>query len=148
MRTVALRYAENFSPECGTIAAHQEVIEHEGSVWYGKFGSPISASVAGKLLRADTPRILLIRSGGADRWWAHVDRIQRERPDESLIPSYYERVGDKFNCWFHVPRFERAPKDVMSHCVVASSGRTLSNASRHSMSPYFIIDYKPKEQED
>ena len=141
MKTVALRYAENFAPECGTIAAHQKVIEREGSVWYGKFGNPLSALVAREILKAETPRILLIRSGGVERWWAHVEDIQRERPDESLIPSYYNSVGDKFKCWFHVTRFERAPQDVMSHCVVASSGRTLSNASRHSMSPYFIVDY-------
>lgn len=140
MRTIALRFAENFAPESGTIAAHQEVINREGSVWYGKFGSPVSRSVAGTILEDPDPRILLIHSGGADRWWAHVDKIQRERPDASLVPSYYDRVGDKFSCWFHVTRFEKAPKDVMSKCVVPSSGRSLSSASRHSMSPYFVID--------
>lgn len=30
----------------------------------------------------------------------------------------------------------------MSKCVVISSGKPLSLASRRSMSPYFIIDYQ------
>lgn len=142
MRTVALRYAETFSPEGGTILAHRKVVEREGSVWYGKFGAPVSAKNVEALLSADDPMILLVHSGGTDRWWAHVDAVQRKTPDERLIPSYYERVGlEKFKCWFHVTGFERAERDVMSKCVVPSSGRKLSSASRHSMSPYFVIDY-------
>ena len=147
MRTIALRFAENFAPEGGTIAAHQEVIDREGSVWYGKFGSPISMAVADAITKADDSRILLVRSGGSERWWAHLDEVQRDRPEEKLIPPYYDRVGDKFSCWFHVTKFERASKDVMQQCIVVSSGRPLSNASRHSMSPYFIIDYN-ESQED
>lgn len=77
MGTAALRYAENFAPEYGTIAAHQDVIKREGSVWYGKFGSPISALVAGELLKTDDPRILLIRSGGTGFECASKDVMSR-----------------------------------------------------------------------
>ena len=42
MDTVALRFAENFAPSCGTIAAHQEIIDEKGFAWYGKLGNPIS----------------------------------------------------------------------------------------------------------
>lgn len=47
------------------------------------------------------------------------------------------QTGD---CQNKVSRFEKAERNVMSKCVVASSGKTLSIASRHSMSPYFIIE--------
>lgn len=40
--------------------------------------------------------------------------------------------------------FEPADKFVMSQCVAVSSGRVLSSASRHSMNPYFIVDYTAK----
>ena len=36
MKTIALRFGEHFSPACGTIAAHQEIIDKSGYVWYGK----------------------------------------------------------------------------------------------------------------
>ena len=78
----------------------------------------------------------------SNRYWAYIDAVQRDTPDPSAIPKYYRDIIDKFNTWFRVTRFEDAPKNILSQCTVASSGATLSQASRHSMSPYFIIDYK------
>lgn len=141
MRTIALRYAENFAPDCGTIASHVALIERYGFVWYGKLGSPVSRAASDAMLMSKDPMFLLIHSGGPERFWAHCVEIQREVPDIQHIPSYYRANASKFGCWFKVVGFERAQKDVMSRCVVASSGKTLSLASRHSMSPYFIIDY-------
>lgn len=141
MRTVALRFAENFAPDCGTIAAHQELIEKFGHVWYGKLGSAVSRKTADEILTGDDPMILLIHSGGQDRWWAHIERIQREAPPLEEIPSYYRKNANDFGCWFRVSSFEPAEKAVMSQCIVASSGKVLSSASKHSMSPYFIIDF-------
>ena len=42
MRTIALRFAENFSPPEGTIKAHEGVISEKGYVWYGKMGNCVS----------------------------------------------------------------------------------------------------------
>ncbi|MDO4182728.1 MAG: hypothetical protein Q4E12_03870 [Coriobacteriia bacterium] len=142
MRTVALRFAENFAPPCGTIAAHEDVIAELGFVWYGKLGSPVSARVAEGILAEGDSKILLIHSGGTDRWWAHVVAITRETPPKEGIPAYYRDDAADFSCWFKVARFERADPRVMSKCYVASSGKVLTEASRHSMSPYFIIDVK------
>ncbi|MCR9035421.1 hypothetical protein [Tractidigestivibacter montrealensis] len=144
MRTVALRFAENFAPDCGTVATHEAVIRKLGYVWYGKLGSAVSAKTAGDILLNDDPRLLLIHSGGQDRWWCHIDAIKREVPPAEGIPSYYRDKAKDFGCWFRIRRFERAEPDVMSKCRVISSGRILTSASRHSMSPYFIIDYAAK----
>lgn len=142
MKTVALRFAENFAPECGTIAAHKQILDNLGSVWYGKLGSPMSKTICGSILDVADPKILLIHSGGTDRWWLHVDAISRELPSQGSYPEYYGNLADKMGCWLHVCRFEKADQKVMSKCVVISSGKPLSLASRRSMSPYFIIDYQ------
>ena len=142
MRTVAFRFAENFAPKCGTIAAHEELSFENGFVWYGKLGATVSAKTSKEILGNDDPAILLVHSGGTDRWWAHVEAIQRETPDLCEIPAYYRDRADDFGCWFKVTRFEKADPKVMSCCFVSSSGKVLTEASRHSMSPYFIIDYK------
>lgn len=42
MKTLALRFGETFSPECGTIATHQQVIDEKGCVWWGKTGASVS----------------------------------------------------------------------------------------------------------
>lgn len=137
--SIALRYADNFAPDGGTIAAHQAVIERLGSVWYGKFGTAVAKAKAGLVLAQDDPRILLIHSGKGDRWWAHIDAISRTAPDGGY-PAYYGSDLSKFHCWFHVTRIEKAEHGVMSEWIVPSSGRPLSSASRHSMSPYFFIE--------
>ncbi|KFI67789.1 hypothetical protein [Bifidobacterium magnum] len=145
MKTIALRFAENFAPDCGTIKAHRELIDQLGHVWYGKLGNPVSEKVAKDILKEDDPQILLIHSGGQDRWWAYVSEIQRDILPLEEIPSYYRNKADDFGCWFKVSKFEKAPKNVMSHCFVTSSGKSLTSASRHSMSSYFIIEYRPEK---
>lgn len=140
MRTIALRFSNNFAPENGTIAAHEEVIKRNGYVWYGKLGSRISMKSTSSIMENDNPKILLIHSGATGRYWAYVNKVQNTVPDINGIPSYYREQAENFKTWFRVTAFEEAPKNVMAQCHVASSGAPLSNASRHSMSPYFIID--------
>ena len=148
MRTVALRFADNFAPECGTIAAHEQVIEKVGHVWYGKLGTKVSEKMLKTIMKAEEPKILLIRSGKAERYWAYVSKAQNELPPLEEVPEYYRDNHEKFQTWFCVTRFEKASKNIMSECTVASSGALLGHASRHSMSPYFIIETRGKNAED
>lgn len=141
MKTVALRFAENFAPDCGTIAAHQQLIDTKGFVWYGKLGSAVSSSTSCAILANKDPRILLIHSGGFGRYWLHVSAISRDTPPLFDIPEYYRDMAEKMKTWFRVTAIETAQKDVMSHCFVASSKKVLTEASRQSMSPYFIVEY-------
>lgn len=141
MKTIALRYGENLAPENGTIGAHQELIDQLGYVWYGKFGSPVSRSVVQEVLGNDDPRILLIHSGGQKRYWAHIDAIQREVPPLDAIPMYYRSIATKIKSWIKIVKIQEAASNVLSRCTVASSGKSLREASRSSMSPYFIINY-------
>ena len=145
MKTIALRFGEHFSPACGTIAAHQQLIDELGYVWYGKMSSPVAARIVEELKELEDTRILLINSGKADRYWAHVAEIRKEAPPLDGIPEYYRDMTEKFKTWFKVTEFEPAPRDIMSKCFVVSSGNALSEVSRHSMSPYFIIEYKETE---
>lgn len=117
------------------------LIKKNGYVWYGKLGSAVSIKVINDLMKNDSPRILLIHSGGSKRYWAYIDGIQRNEPKRTDIPEYYRNIAEKFNTWFHVIDIADAERDVMAKCIVASSGDVLSNVSRHSMSPYFIVDY-------
>lgn len=143
MKTISLRYAENFAPECGTIQAHQDMIEKNGYVWYGKMSSPFSNKVITEVLNNEKPKVLLIRSGGKERYWAYIDKIQKETPPLDEIPEYYRNFAEtRFKSWLRVIRFEKAPKDIMSYCYVVSSGSSLSTASKHSLNPYAFIEVK------
>ena len=142
MRTIALRFGEHFSPKEGTIAEHQKLIEQYGFVWYGKMGSSVNDHTVKSILNNDNPMILLIRSGKTERYWATVTEIKHELPQIELIPEYYRDIAKTVKTWFKISCFQLAEKDVMSRCVIVSSGKSLSEVSRHSMSPYFIIEYK------
>ena len=142
MKTISLRYTDKFAPRNGTIAAHKELIKVNGFVWYGKMGAAISKNVSDMLLESSDPKFLLIHSGFIERYWVHFDCISREIPPFEQFPEYYHGIAKNFNTWFRVTSFENADKNVISKCVVSSSRMPLSEASKHSMSPYFIIDYK------
>ena len=147
MKTIALRFGEHFSPECGTIAAHKKLIDELGYVWYGKMGNPVATRIVEELKSLEDTKILLINSGKADRYWAHISEIKKETPNLMGIPEYYRDLTEKFRTWFKVTSFEPAPRDIMSKCHVVSSGAALGEVSKHSMSPYFIINYDEKEGE-
>ncbi len=142
MNTIALRFGEHFSPEDGTIAEHQKIINRYGFVWYGKMGSSVNNNTVKMVLNNHNPMILLIRSGKTERYWATVTEIEHELPDIEYIPEYYRDIAKTVKTWFKISHFQLAEKDVMSRCTVLSSGKSLNEVSRHSMSPYFIIEYK------
>ena len=148
MKTVALRFADNFAPECGTITAHEQIIEEYGHVWYGKLGGKVSEKMLKTIMNTEEPKILLIQSGKTNRYWAHICKAQYEQPRLNEIPSYYRDMAGLFRTWFCVTRFEKAPKNIMSECIVSSSGALLGNVSKHSMSPYFIIDVKKRDADN
>ena len=140
MHTIALRFADNFAPPEGTIAAHSALIEKNGYAWFGKMGSALSSDTIKMVMEACPAKVLLIHSGTQKRYWAYVDDISREYPGDGEYPDYYTHLSNKIKTWLRIIRFEDAPKKIMSKCTVMSSGIPLSYASRHSMSPYFRIE--------
>lgn len=139
MITVALRYFDKFAPEGGTVVAHQEVIDQAGFVYYGKLGTPLSTKVIDQMMANEEKKFLLVHSGKQDRYWMYYEEVTRSEVDTRFIPEYYRfRAGD-FKTWFKVTKIELAPSNVMSQCFVNSSNKPLGEASKHSMSPYFII---------
>ena len=142
MRTIALRFADNFAPQDGTIAEHEKIISELGYVWYGKFGARVSVNNKSVVLASGDKRILLIHSGTNKRYWLYIEDISYETPELNAIPDYYRDLAGTIKTWFKVIKIEKAEKGVMAKCKVASSGNPLSAVSQHSMSPYFIVDYE------
>ena len=144
MKLLSLRFGEKFAPKCGTIAAHTEIINKYGFVWYGKFGNTISDRILKEIMAEPDPRILLIKSGTQDRYWAHISEYKKVKPDQKeCIPSYYREDSTRVKVWFKIVKIERAPSDIMSKCRIISSGALLSLSSRSSMNPCAFVNYDP-----
>lgn len=141
MKTIALRFADNIAPKDGTIAEHGKVIDEFGYVWYGKFGAKVSEKISALILEPECRKILLIHSGTNNRYWLQIEDVSYRTPEMKAIPEYYRDIAGTVKTWFKVIKIEKAEKGVMGKCIVSSSGSPLSAVSRHSMSPYFIIDY-------
>ena len=141
MRTIALRFADNYAPKEGTIKLHQEIINNNGYVWYGKFGNTLSQKNIDLLMSQPDRKFLLIKSGFPDRYWAYFDEIVKDKPkDISNIPEYYRNNTDKIKCWFKIRKIERTENNVMSKFIISSSKMPLFEASKHSLNPYFVIE--------
>ena len=141
MKTIALRFSDNYAPKEGTIKLHQEIINTNGYVWYGKFGNTLSQKNIDLLMSQPDRRILLIKSGFPERYWAYFEEIKKEKPqDVENIPEYYRENTDKIRCWFKIKKIDKAENNVMSKFIISSSKMPLSEASKHSLNPYFIIE--------
>ena len=141
MKSLALRFGENFAPQCGTIIAHSKIIEEFGYVWYGKFGNHLSKAKTDALLKENNPKILFIHSGTLNRYWAYISDISDAYDDINKVPEYYRDQVKKVKTWIKIWKFEPADKDVMKYCKVSSTNEPLSIVSKESMSPFFFIDY-------
>ena len=100
MYSIALRFSEKFAPDEGTIKAHQYYIEKNGFVWFGKMGHSVSDANITKVMSQEIPRILLIHSGGYERYWAYISAIKKEQPIAEEFPEYYRNIADKFKHGF------------------------------------------------
>ena len=143
MKTIALRFSDNYAPKEGMIYHHQAFIDKYGYVWYGKFGNRILKGLLDDMLENGTNRFLLIKSGSIERYWVYFDEYkQNELPDLNMVPEYYRNDYEKVGCWFKVFKIEKAEKNVLKKCFLISTGCSLSTVSKHSMNPYFKIEYK------
>lgn len=141
MRTIALRFADMIAPQDGTIVEHEKIIDKLGYVWYGKFGARVSDKNKSVILASEDKRILLIHSGTSRRYWLYIEDITYDTPEMTAIPAYYRHIAGTIKTWFKVTKIEKAEKDVMGRCTIVSSGSSLSAVSKHSMNPYFVINY-------
>ena len=147
MKTFALRFSDNYAPKDGMIFHHQQLIDKYNYVWYGKFGNNISKEILNEQLKTNDPKFLLIKSGGIERYWVHFVEYKNQVSELEKIPDYYRNSSSNINNWFKVTKFEKTDKDVLSKCFVLSSGDCLSIVSKHSMNPYFKIDYRGEKNE-
>ena len=145
MKTIALRFSDNYAPKEGTIKLHNEIINKYGYVYYGKFGNPILESYCKEVLKEENPKFLLIKSGFADRYWAYIQDITRTIDEPDKVPEYYRNKIKDVRCWFKVTKIVPAEKNVMSKCTIISTGVPLSSASKGSMNPCFKISYEEGE---
>ena len=139
MKSLALRFSDNFAPKSGTIEEHKKIINSKGYVWYGKVGNKISTKILDGILANGPVRILLIKSSSSERYWATVEAYSYER--QTIHPSYYDSNIDNMHVWLKITKIEIAEDGVLEKCTT-STGKKLSDIYKKSMGSYFCIDFE------
>lgn len=139
MRTIAIRFNNNFAPPEGTISAHESILQECGYVWYGKIGKNISNNNIQNIMESPQKRILLINTTQKECYWAYINDIRTDI-DVDEIPPYYRDKKKDIGTWFRIMKFEKHDLSLLKDMRVISSGKLLSEAIAHSMSPMFAIE--------
>lgn len=138
VKTIVLRFSDNFAPKSGTIAEHEKIINRSGFVWYGKLGNRISPKVFESILNNGPAKILMIKASSSERYWATLEEVSYER--QSLHPEYYGFETTRMNTWLKITKFETAESDILEKCIILSTGNKLSDIYKKSMGSYFNVE--------
>lgn len=73
----------------------------------------VSGKVVNKILSNAIPRILLIHSGKAGRYWAYIEKIQYDLPSRHEIPVYYRDNAEIFKTWLRLRKLKKHPREFL-----------------------------------
>lgn len=138
MRTIALRFSDNFAPKSGTISEHKKILSKRGYVWYGKLGNKISPKIFDIILANGPVRVLFIKASSPERYWVTVDKVSYEA--QTVHPDYYGQEVNLMNTWLRITKIETADPNILEKCIIPSTGSKLSDIYKRSMGSYFNIE--------
>ena len=149
---IALRVAQPPSPGGDPIVAHQEIIEAEGAVLFGKFGRPMgsaTASLVNDQARSGKPTFLFIASPAAMKmavFRGRIEAVSNSLGDDErrLVPSYYGRDRiSKVGSWFRLTALQKDDVGTLRKLINARSGKPLMSLLAASRSSMFIVETEP-----
>ena len=142
MKTIAIRFSDNFAPKDGTIDAHEKIIKTYGHVWFGKIGNrKISKKVIDEIFSKGPATILMIKTQSKIHYLAKVEAIFESCPEPQLIPEYYRNMRNDCANWFKITEFRPVSEEELKH-FYTSSGNTIFDIFKKSMGSYFIVERK------
>lgn len=145
---LAIRLSDDLFQIGDVIQRHREVLAQHRAVWLGKFGAAPGRLTLARLLsqleRGVTTSVWLLASSGKERrvYRAALAGVSHTPPDDrNLVPTYYaeRRLLPHVGFWLLFDTLDEADKAVMRELVVVSSGRSLQDAVRSSMSGFFVV---------
>ena len=142
MKTIVLRFSDSFAPKEGTLAEHQKMITSFGFVWWGKRGPRISQKVVKETISDGKGKVLLVRGGTKEKYWATVEEISDGCPQKSMVPEYYRGDIAFYGSFLKITKIERAEEDVLEHLYVCTTGARMSDIINRAMASYFIVEKK------
>lgn len=149
---LALRFNSEWWPtpslKVNTIQTHRDVINHHGTVWWGKFGSGISETKFNQIKNqikhgVKTYAYFFENAPFNGAFVAKILDISNDYFDtnHNLIPSYYRREARDYKLFFEFDSFSMSDRNYLLKNLVLLSNPTigsLENAFRGSTSLFYV----------
>ena len=143
-----LRFSNNIY-KGDTIAAHQEVINQYGAVWFGKMGSPVSQVHVDKLnqqVDENIPTYVYLVKGNRRKSTIYHSTLflaSKTLPNDEayLVPRYYAdlNISKYVRLWVKLGDFDPLETVELNKMKVASSVLPIGETLVKSSSGHFII---------
>ena len=144
-----LRFSDRLLTEGNTITEHNLIAEREGSVWFGKMGSPVSRIVIDRLndqVNTNIPTSIYLVKGNRKKQSAFIAELitastTLPKQEENLVPIYYEELGIRkyIKFWVKVELIHPLDFSELQRLRVASSVFPLPETLYKSSCGHFLV---------
>lgn len=144
-----VRFADSFLKEGDTIENHKKVIEHEGAVWFGKMGSPVSQNHIDTLnmqVKEKKPTYIFLVKGNRRKSTVYRCKLAVAsktllESERHLVPAYYAEleIPKYVKFWVKLTDIEHIEFAKLENMRVASSVLPIGETLYKSSSGHFII---------
>ena len=150
-----VRFADSLFDVGDVVARHNEIVEKEGSVWFGKMGQTISQIRIDKLTQQidqNIPTYLYLVKGNRKKstpYQAPLLSICREMPaDQALIPPYYTEkdILQFMKVFIKIGKITKIEMKDLCKLQAISSVNPMSDTLARSSSGYFLVHEKKTKE--
>jgi len=144
-----LRFSDTLLKSGDTITAHNQVIQHEGAVWFGKMGSPVSQhnmDILNDQVNQGVITFVYLVKGNRKKSIAYRARLiiaSQTLPvmENHLVPPYYAELNIPQYVKFWVKLSEIIPIDMveLQKMQVSSSVLPIQETLAKSASGHFLV---------
>lgn len=148
---VLMRFSDQLGSIGDTIAAHTQVIEKYGAVWFGKIGQTIGNKRLSQLnlqCERGIPTYLYLAQRG-QFYRGKMIQIVQEVPSgqRRLLPTYYSQTGilKYMHLWAKISSLEKVRANDMGTLLSVRSGMGVPETLSTGMAPLFFVRQKEAE---
>jgi hypothetical protein len=146
---LVVRFSDNLFSIGDVISKHNEVVEKQGYVWFGKIGSTLSSTRIDSLnnqIREDVPTYIYLVKGNRRKstiYRASLLSVSKELPKGELrkVPSYYSTKGLRqyMNAWMRIAEISEVEPSSMKNLKAISSIFPIQETLARSSSGHFLV---------
>jgi hypothetical protein len=144
-----IRFSDTLLKTGDTISAHNQVVEREGAVWFGKMGSPVSQNnivILNGQVEKGIPTFVYLVKGNRRKSIAYRSRLifalkTLPKTETDLVPTYYAELNipQYVKFWVKLTKIDLVDFSNLKQMQVASSVLSLAETLVKSSSGHFII---------